>query len=433
MPGCAGRLHRGAPLSDGGVVIRPTTHVEVQVAHAARTSFARLVSLLTAYSGGDIMAAEDAVSDAFHEALHVWPTSGIPENPDAWLLTVARNRERDRFKSSSFRLAAELGPAEEQRGLTDDVDLDRIPDQRLRLLFVCAHPSIDPSIRTPLMLQTVLGQEAQDIARAYAVAPAAMAQRLVRAKRKIRDARIPFVIPEKADIPERLEAVLEAIYGVYSLGWDSEPEREIVDDFALEADYLARELTVLLPHEAEVFGLAALMTLSLSRKDARRTASGEFIPLDSQDTALWDRARIAEGEALLLHAHSLGSIGRFQLEAAVQAVHCARAESGVTDWHSLCLLYSAIVAMWPTLGSSVSFAAVIGRAEGPEAGLAALDRLQADDVAEFQPAWAARAYLLAAAGRAAEAERAYTRAIELATEPSVRRYLRACRSTVRPN
>lgn len=406
------------------------SHVEVQVAHAARTSFARLVSLLTAYSGGDIMAAEDAVSEALQEALRVWPTSGIPDNPDAWLLTVARNRERDRLKSSAHRLSSPLSPAEERRGLTDDVDLERIPDQRLRLLFVCAHPSIDEGIRTPLMLQTVLGQEAKDIARAYAVAPTAMAQRLVRAKRKIRDAGIPFIVPNKSDIPERLEAVLEAIYGVYALGWDSEAERDLVDDFTLEAVYLARELTALLPNEAEVFGLAALMVLSLSRTKARRTAAGEFVPLDAQDTSLWNRELITEGESLLRHAHSLGTIGRFQLEAAIQAVHCARAQSGVTDWRSLSLLYSAIVSMWPTLGARVSFAAVIGEADGPHAGLAALDQLPAQEVETFQPAWAARAQLLAAAGRTAEAHAAFTRAIELAMEPSVRRYLRKRRSAL---
>jgi RNA polymerase sigma-70 factor (ECF subfamily) len=231
------------------------------------------------------MAAEDALSEALYEALRVWPASGVPDNPDAWLLTVARNRERDRFKSSAFRLAAPLRTAEEQLGLSDEIDLERIPDQRLRLLFVCAHPSIDIGIRTPLMLQTVLGQDAKSIARAYAVAPGAMAQRLVRAKHKIRGAAIPFVIPGTTDIPERLEAVLEAIYGVYALDWDSDVERDIVDDFSREALYLARELTALLPRQAEVFGLAALMAFSLSRRAARRSPDGAFIPLDAQDTA----------------------------------------------------------------------------------------------------------------------------------------------------
>lgn len=402
----------------------------MRVAHAARTSFARLVALLTAYSGGDIMAAEDALAEALYEALRVWPASGIPDNPDGWLLTVARNRERDRFKSSAFRRAAPLDTADERFGLSDDVDLERIPDQRLRLLFVCAHPAIDAGIRTPLMLQAVLGQDAKDIARAYAVAPGAMAQRLVRAKRKIRDAGIPFVIPDTAAIPERLEAVLQAIYGVYALGWESDVERDIIDDLGREALYLARELTVLLPREAEAFGLASLLAFSLSRRAARRSQSGAFIPLDAQDTTLWDAGLIAEGESLLLHAHSLGRIGRFQLEAAIQSVHCTRARSGATDWRALSLLYRALIAGWPTIGAAVSFAAVIGQAEGPNSGLAELDRIPAADLDEFQPAWAARAHLLAEAGRAREAEAAYGRAIELAAEPSVRRHLRARRAAL---
>ncbi|XBB65198.1 DUF6596 domain-containing protein [Nocardioides sp. WV_118_6] len=401
-----------------------TPEVQVRVAQAARTSFARLVSLLAVSSGGDIMAAEDAVADALHEALRRWPASGIPDNPDGWLLTVARNRDRDRLKSAAHRRAAPLDPAVERRGITDDIDLERIPDHRLRLLFVCAHPSIDPGIRTPLMLQTVLGQDAKDVARAYAVSPATMAQRLVRAKRKIRDAAIPFVIPGTTEIPDRLDAVLEAIYGVYALDWDTEAERDAVDDLTLEAVHLARELTTLLPQHPEVFGLAALMTLSLSRKDARRSAEGEFVPLDLQDPSRWDHGLIAEGDALLRHAHGLRAIGRFQLEAAIQSVHCARARTGATDWRALTLLHSAIISLWPTIGAMVSFAAVTGRAEGPVAGLTLLDRIPVEEVETFQPAWATRAQLLAAAGRTDEARTAYGRAIELAEQPAVRRYLR---------
>lgn len=376
------------------------------------------------------MAAEDAVSDALHEALRVWPTSGIPDNPDAWLLTVARNRKRDRFKSSAHRRSVPLARTEDRHGFIDEVDLEQIPDQRLRLLFACAHPAIDPTIRTPLMLQVVLGQEAKDIARAYATTPAAMAQRLVRAKRKIKDAAIPFVIPSRAEMPERLDAVLEAVYGVYSLSWEDEIERDIVDDLTMEAVHLAGELTTLLPLHAEVFGLAALMTLSLSRKDARRTAAGEYVPLDEQDASLWDRGLIADGDALLRHAHSRQAIGRFQLEAAIQSVHCARIRTGMTDWRALTSLHGAMIALHPTIGAMVSFAAVVGQAEGPAAGLSVLGSITAEDAEGFQPAWAARARLLADAGRTAEAHTAYTRAIELTSQPAVRRYLRRQRAAL---
>lgn len=385
---------------------------------AARESYGRLVALLAA-STGDLQLAEDALADAFERALTSWPGDGVPGNPEGWLLTTARNRQRDVWKSAAQRRSQPLEAAAGYDAVTplEDLDPDEIGERRLALLFVCAHPAIAAGVRTPLMLQTVLGFDSATIARAFAVPEGAMSQRLVRAKRRIRGARIPFDVPGRQAMPERLPPVLEAVYGCYSLAWT---DRGDARSLAGEATYLAVTTATLLGDEPEAWALAALLTLA----SARAVPAEHYVPLADQDPATWDRALIVEGEAMLRRSERPGRApGRFQLEAAIQAVHCDRLRSGSVDWEALRRLYAALVAVAPSLGSRVAHAAVVARTESPSGGLDLLAELPTEREL-FQPYHAVRGDLLARLDRSEESAVAYRNAIALTDDEQTRNFLR---------
>jgi RNA polymerase sigma-70 factor (ECF subfamily) len=389
---------------------------------AARASYGRLIAYLAA-QWRDLARAEDALGEALLAALETWPHTGVPERPEAWLLTAARRRLIDGTRRSSVATAAEAGLTmmlEERGGAARGA----FPDERLALLFVCAHPAIEPSARTPLMLQTVLGLDAARIASAFLVAPATMSQRLVRVKAKIRDAAIRFEVPEPHELPARLGAVLDAIYAAYGTGWDdvagADPQRQ---GLAEEAIWLGRVVVDLLPEEPEARGLLALMLHCEARRGARRDHAGRYVPLTEQDPRDWSRALIDEAEALLSAAARAGSPGRFQLEAAIQSAHAHRAVSARTDWESILLLYGALLRVAPTVGALVGHAAALAEAHGAEAALAALDALDAAAIAQYQPYWALRAHVMGRLGRASDAADAYTRAIGLSEDAATRAFL----------
>lgn len=389
----------------------------------ALRSRSKLIAYLAARFG-DLAAAEDALSEAFAAALSVWPQQGCPDNPEGWLLTAARRKLIDQIRRNR-----ETDDDPEQ--LADAIiaaSHDEFPDRRLALLFACSHPAIDPAIRAPLMLQVVLGLEAAQIASAFLVSPAAMAQRLVRAKTKIREAGIPFRIPERDELPDRLESVLDSIYAGFAEGWadatGTDPARR---ELAGEAIFLARLLTQLLPDEPEVWGLLALMLYAEARRPARRSAEGEFVPLRSQNQMLWDAEMIEEAEAALRRASRAARIGRYQLEAAIQSAHVEGVRTGATSWADVIRLYDALVLLTGSPVASINRALAVAELQGPHAGLAALEAAAADPrVNAYQPYWAARANLLARTGSHDAACHAYQVAMGMESDPAVREHLRRC-------
>ncbi len=389
----------------------------------ARRSYGKLVAFLAARTR-DVAAAEDALSEAFAAALQDWPAHGVPDNPEAWLMTVARRKAVDgaRRRKTGDEAAGHLQLLAEE---LDAVVPAEIPDERLGLMFACAHPAIDVAVRAPLILQTVLGLDAATIASAFLVSPGAMSQRLVRAKEKIRAAGIPFRVPARADLPERLDAVLAAIYAAFAEGWiDPAAGESRRRDLAEEAIWLGRLVASLLPEEPEALGLLALMLHAEARRGARRDAAGEYVPLAAQEPTLWNVALIEEAEALLLRASRLGALGRYQLEAAVQSAHALRRHIGRSDWIAVERLYEALAAMTDSPVVAINRAIAVAETRGPAAGLAALDEVAADPrLANYQPYWAARADLLGRAGDLDLAEEAYQRAIGLESDPAVRRFL----------
>ncbi|WP_374216262.1 RNA polymerase sigma factor [Frankia sp. R82] len=393
---------------------------------AARDSYGRLLALLAA-STSDLTSAQDMLADAFEQALRTWPSQGVPGNPSAWLLAVARNRGRDQWKSARVQRTVPLDAGQDSPAYVEDIDVDAIPDRRLELMLVCAHPAIEPAVRTPLMLNTVLGFTAEQVGRAFSVPPSTMATRLVRAKKRIKAAGIPFRIPDRVDLLARMPSVLEAVYGTYIIDWATGPQARQLPSEAL---HLAEVLTTLVPDDPEARGLAALIGLSAARAPARVDANGRFVPLAEHDPSLWDRRLISRAHEHLRAAHARGHLGRFQLEAAIQAMHCARGLGGTMDWPALLALHRILHAVEPSLGSSVALAAVTAEIDGPAAGLATLDALLAEagqHSHRFQPAKATRAHLLDRLGRKEEAVVAYESAISLTHDPAERQYLEHCR------
>jgi RNA polymerase sigma-70 factor (ECF subfamily) len=398
----------------------------------ARRSYGRLVSLLAARTR-DVAAAEDALSEAFAAALVDWPEAGVPRTPEAWLLTVARRKWLD---AGRRRRSAEQSESH-LRLLAEEIEAAAsgqtpLPDERLPLMFACAHPAIDAAVRAPLMLQTLLGFDAAAIGSAFLVSPASMSQRLVRAKRKIREAGIPFQVPEREELAERLDAVLDAIYAVFAEGWSDPAGTDARRrNLAEEGIWLGRLVVELLPEQPEALGLLSLMLHAQARRDARRDAQGEYVPLAEQDPGAWDRALIEEAEALLARASAMPGAGRYQLEAAVQSAHVVRLRGGRSDWEAIERIYAALLALTGSPVIEINRAIALAEIRGPAAGLELLDALAREPrLAEYQPYWAARAGLLARTGRAAAADAAYQRAIGLESDPAVRRFLERRRASL---
>jgi predicted RNA polymerase sigma factor len=410
---------------------KPETLARNTAEEAARRSYGKLVAFLAAWTR-NVAAAEDALSEAFASALVDWPVNGCPANPEAWLLTVARRKTIDaaRRRQTAEMFADELRNCAE--GLEAAASAPEIPDRRLALMFVCAHPSIDAGVRAPLMLQVVLGLDARTIASSFLVSPAAMSRRLGRAKDKVRQAGISFVVPEREQLSSRLEAVLDAIYTAFTEGWSDPGGTDIVRrDLTEEAFFLARLVAELLPEEPEAMGLLALMLHAEARRPARRDPQGEYVPLAEQDPALWNASMIREAEGLLMHASCLQSIGRYQLEGALQSAHVSRCRAGRGNWAEVVELYDALLTFSASPVVAINRALAVANLRGATAALDDLREIHADArVAEYQPYWAARAELLAKTGAGEEARHAYEIAIGLERDPSVRRFLQRRQSAL---
>lgn len=396
----------------------------------ARESYGRILAFLAARTR-DVAGAEDALSDAFAAALRTWPVEGVPDNPDAWLLTAARRRQTDAARRRHVQDAGQqhlqlIG--DELEAMADDPDT--IPDRRLVLMFACAHPAIERSMRTPLILQTILGLTSEDIAAAFLVPPKTMGQRLVRAKTRIRDAGIPLRMPDPQELPERLAAVLDAIYAAYNKGWN-EMGDDALPELADEALWLGRLVVSLLPNEPEAKGMLALMFFTSARAGARRDTAGAYVPLEEQDTTLWDDSLLALAENLLRQANAGGPSGRYQLEAAIQSAHVARRLSGVSNFRAVVALYDHLLALTSSPVVILNRAVARAETEGARAALAELLPLEADKrLQSYQPYWAAKGHLLMRAGDTAAAAEALTVAIGLSTDDAVRGYLKTRLATL---
>lgn len=408
----------------------PESATAARAEEIARESYGRLLAHLAA-AWRDVTAAEDALAEAFESALKFWPERGVPRNPTGWLAVVARRKLLDQARRRRVARQSEgevIRQIDELSAAEDDPEA--IPDRRLALMFVCAHPAIDPAVRAPLMMQTVLGIDAVRIASAFLVAPATMGQRLTRAKAKIRDAAVPFSIPEGEARIERIGWVLEAIYGAFAIAHDEAfAEDPFGRGLAGEAIWLARVVVALTAGEPEPLGLLALFLFVHARRDARRNASGRYVPLSEQDPTRWDAPMLDEAEALLFRASRARAPGRFQIEAAIQSAHCVRRLGRPVDWAAVAMLYQHLTGFAGSRVVEVNRAMAVANAGGLEDALALIAAIEAaGDLKEFQPFWAAKAELHARAGARESASAAYDRAIGLERDPAVRDFLIARRT-----
>lgn len=401
----------------------PTVH---QVAETvARESFGRLVSWL-AYQWRDIAAAEDALSDALLKALIHWPETGIPSSPEAWLLTVAKRQLLQKVRHEKLAPAFSFFNAADENVTDDDLLqlVAEIPDKRLALMLTCAHPEIEETMRMPLMLQSVLGLQASEIASAMLVSPGALAQRLVRAKQKIRAQQLSYDEAEINDMPDRIQFVLEAIYGAYGIGNDDLDGIETrITDLTQEAIFLCNLVCELLPTSAEAKGLLALMLFNQARKPTHSSAGDIFIPLSQKDSQLWDKKMIQQADSILLDAFSHRQPGYFQLEAAVQSAHCHRLFTGVTPWKAIADLYRQINQHFPTQGSIVAGAVAMAESGNPQAAVNLLESMDRTFTQQFQPWWVAKAHISSLMSDHNAARAALDRAIGLSTQQKIINYL----------
>lgn len=387
---------------------------------------ARILSSLIRTCGGDFDLAEEALHDAVVAAATQWPQRGTPDAPDAWLLQTARHKAIDALRRDS-RKRAKLGEYEKMASLDRDLDaeapLTPIPDDMLRLIFTCCHPALSEEARLALTLRTVVGLPTVEIARAFLVTEQTMAQRLVRAKKKIREARIPYRVPERRDMPERLEAVLMVVYLVFNEGYSASSGEYVVRrDLCRHAIHVGRVLGELMPDQAEVLGLLGLMLLQDSRRDARTDSEGDLILLHEQDRGRWDRTQIDEGLALCRAAHSAEAVGAYAIQAAIAAVHALAATAEDTDWKTIVRLYARLLLARPTPVVALNHAVASAMAYGAEEGLR-LTEVLSPDLEDYGPFHAARADFLRTTGQWTSAELAYRRAIALATNDPERRFL----------
>lgn len=381
----------------------------------ARESYGRLVARL-AWQWRDLAAAEDALADAFAAALRHWPEQGVPDAPEAWLAAAAQRRLLHHARHVRLTLDPRVTALLEE---AEPPERQAVPDARLQLMFVCAHPAIEANVHAPLMLQAVLGLNAKVIASAFLVSPAAMAQRLVRAKARTREAGLRFEAPEARELPARLAAVLEAIYAAYTLGRHALDSP--ADDLREEALFLARLAAQLLPRQAEAWGLLALLLHAESRRAAQFDAEGRFVPLPAQDPAGWRDDLIREAEAALWTAAKLRQPGPFQIEAAIQSAHAQRRATGQTPWRAIAQLYGVLVQHHANLGARVGQAVALAESGEPAAAVALLDALPLE-AAGYAPYWVARAHVLGLAG-APGRQAAVQRAIGLTDDPRLRDFL----------